>query len=283
MRRLLFFLNAYTFPYQCEVVLLFFLERLRIDGLFKKYFRNFILESRAILGFIYHAKGTARPQSDGMLVDFIFGASKITLLLRWHSSDFLVFNQVFIKEEYKPLTTLQIKTPVVIDAGANIGCTSIYLSAFYPHAKFIAIEPDKGNFETAKKNFALNKLEYTHFFEEALWHNKGNVFLSDNFRDKRNWSMTVGEKGEHSVTASTLKAILSESNVVKVDILKMDIEGAEKPIFENDNTLLDILINVKAMAIEIHEAHSTIGDKLKAMGFHTFFQGETLFAVEDIL
>lgn len=283
MKKVLFFLNAYTFVYKCEVVLLFFLEFVRVDGLFKKHFRNFVPESRAILGFIYGAKGTASHRANGMLVYFPFKERSITLLLRWHSSDFLVFNQVFIKEEYKPLTGLKIKNPVVVDAGANIGCTSIYLSAFYPDAKFIAIEPDKTNFESAKKNFALNKIEDAHFFEVALWHNNSEVFLSDNFRDRRDWSITVSENGDRSVIASTLLSLVKKSKVEQVDILKIDIEGAEETIFEKDTTLTDILRSTKAIAIEIHETNSTIKNKLEVIGFQPFTEGETLFTIQATL
>lgn len=47
------------------------------------------------------------------------------------------------------------KSPrVIVDAGANIGLTSVFYSNKYPRAKIFAIEPEPSNFELLKKNTA---------------------------------------------------------------------------------------------------------------------------------
>src|SRR5262245_15773023 len=64
--------------------------------------------------------------------------------LRTHTSDLLVFEQVLYREEYAPLKGLG-EPRLILDCGANVGYTSVYLLNHYPHARLIAIEPDAGN------------------------------------------------------------------------------------------------------------------------------------------
>ena len=277
MKKFLFFMNAYPIRLKPELLILFLMETFKASGLLRKFFHNYVVESRAILGFIYERNGSANSKKDGMEIQLPLNKIRISLLLRWNSSDFLVFTQVFIKEEYKPLTDLKINNPRIIDAGANIGCTSIYLSAYYPNAKIIALEPDRGNFELLKKNFLLNGLSSALSLPIALWYTNSNVSITNNHIDKRNWSMKVIEQGHNSVEAKTMETILKETEFDRIDILKMDIEGSEEIIFERDDKMIGILARVKGMAIEIHGGNSCVPDKLNKMRLPMFTQGETLF------
>jgi len=277
MKKILFFLNAFPIRLKPELLILFLMETFKASGLLRKFFHNYVLESRAILGFIYDRNGSANSKKDGMEIQLPLNKITISLLLRWNSSDFLVFAQVFIKEEYKPLTDLKINNPRIIDAGANIGCTSIYLSAYYPNAKIIALEPDRGNFELLKKNFLLNGLGSALSLPIALWYTNSNVSITNNHIDKRNWSMKIVEQGYNSVEAKTMETILKETEFDGIDILKMDIEGSEEIIFERDDKMIGILARVKGMAIEIHDGNSCVPDKLSKMRLPMFTQGETLF------
>jgi hypothetical protein len=44
------------------------------------------------------------------------------------------------------------RTPVIVDAGANIGAASLWLAKKYPAAVVVAIEPEHGNFQVLNKN-----------------------------------------------------------------------------------------------------------------------------------
>src|SRR4051812_1298869 len=54
---------------------------------------------------------------------------------------------------------------------------------------------------------------------------------------------------KNKVKSYTLKKLFSEYNLLEIDFLKMDIEGAEASIFENDCTWLR---SVKSINIEVH-------------------------------
>jgi FkbM family methyltransferase len=165
--------------------------------------------------------------------------------LRRNTSDFDVFNQVMVSKEYD--LALPDNPAFIIDGGANIGLTSMYLSHKYPHATIVSIEPDEKNFLQLKKNTAgyLNIQP----LKKALWGKEENVYISNsNSAD----SHTVNNNDKGVVTETvTVSSLLNEYKYGIVDLLKMDVEGAEKEIFE---TLpLDWLSKVKVLAIEVHD------------------------------
>ena len=69
------------------------------------------------------------------------------------SSDLDVFAQIYSYQEYQPLVQLfnkhfpKAESMNIIDAGSNIGLTTVFLSKHYPNAQFIAVEPDSDNFD----------------------------------------------------------------------------------------------------------------------------------------
>src|SRR6266566_3163817 len=90
--------------------------------------------------------------------------------LRRTASDTAIFFQIFVKREYETAQWRQHKsladhydallaagrTPIIIDAGANIGLSALWFSARYPKAKIYAIEPDDANMAMLMRNIAGN-------------------------------------------------------------------------------------------------------------------------------
>ena len=86
--------------------------------------------------------------------------------LRYQGSDASVLNQVFAGREYdlarfpqnsridEALERILVrgKRPTIIDAGANIGVSSIWFALRYPAATIIAVEPDSNNLAVARRN-----------------------------------------------------------------------------------------------------------------------------------
>jgi FkbM family methyltransferase len=106
----------------------------------------------------------------------------------------------------------------------------------------------------------------------------GQVALTDNYRDKRQWSIQVSDKGEKKVESKTLQEIFNDAGINAMNILKMDIEGAEVPIFSLDDSIEKSLVSAEMVGIEVHEKNSIVEKKLKLMGFSCVTEGETLFA-----
>lgn len=173
--------------------------------------------------------------------------------IRIPSSDIPTTEQIFVDLEYDFLA--KDEPSVIVDAGANIGLASIYFANKYKQAKIIAIEPEKSNFELLKKNTA----PYPNIIpvHAALWDKNEEINLID--PGLGNWGfMTENDQPEenapsnacHRVAAMTVDRIISDYDLEKIDILKIDIEGAEKEVFSDSSAWID---KVDSIIVELHE------------------------------
>jgi FkbM family methyltransferase len=174
--------------------------------------------------------------------------------LRLRTSDIAVFREVFVDSHYE----WECSTPprVIVDAGANIGLTSILYANKYPQARIISIEPDPSNFELLKNNIAL----YSNVtaVRAALW--KEDCDLQIVGTEDNNWDfwgfrtrepqqpVAPGDRG--LVRGVTLGTLMKANDLDYVDLLKIDIEGAEKEVFEHSSPWIG---SVGAIAVEVHD------------------------------
>ena len=177
-----------------------------------------------------------------------------------NSSDIQVYEQVFLKKEYKALADLILDSGkpehirFVIDAGANIGFTSIYLHQFFPLAHFIVIEPDEKNFEQMKKNFQLNSIENTEMLLSGLWTSDGWLQINRDADSGKEWSYRVTASDKPTTLKSiSFSTILNNSEFSIIDILKIDIEGGEAELFSIEAIISPVLQKTRFLAMEIHD------------------------------
>jgi len=227
---------------------------------FKKLLRRVTKPSRTVRRYrtVVGLNGTLRAlqawyNAKAVLFEVKRHDCKFPFWLRLPSSDIEICRQVFINQEYNFSTK---KEPhVIIDAGANTGLASIYFANKYPHAKIIAIEPEKSNFETLIKNTA----PYPNIvpLQAALWNTNQEIDLIDTGCGK--WAFMTKLKNSpavlpgttcHTVNSMTIDTLLERCNLEQIDILKIDIEGAEKEVFSDTSSWID---RVDAIIIELHE------------------------------
>ncbi len=132
----------------------------------------------------------------------------------------------------------------IIDCGANIGLSVIYLKKLFPDARIMAFEPDEDNFELLKKNVAHFGFSNIELKREAAWIENTQLHFSS--------GGTLGSKIENKataatkiVTASRLKDFLKQP----VHFLKLDIEGAEYAVLKD---IGDDIKNAEQVFIEYH-------------------------------
>jgi FkbM family methyltransferase len=179
---------------------------------------------------------------------FKYSEFKYPVYLRSKSSDFKIFTEIFIENEYE-FKNASIPE-IIIDCGANIGLASIYFKNKYPDVKIFAIEPDKNNFEILKKNTELYKDIIC--INAAVWNQKAYISLNDiNLEECAYRTYESTENDVHLVNSITINNIIDKYNLTKIDILKIDVEGAEKEIFSNNyKSFLDI---TEMIMIELHD------------------------------
>ncbi|UXA20226.1 FkbM family methyltransferase [Mycobacterium sp. SMC-4] len=160
------------------------------------------------------------------------------LWVRPTDSDPYVLAQIFTAGEYDAppywMTRLQAHAaelraaggvPLIIDAGANVGYSALYLADRFPDAIVIAVEPDAGCVEILRRNCAVNSR--IHPVRAALWSHDRGVDLVN--RDHGSWANRVADGGSTtpSVTLDQLIAQVAEAAPL---IVKLDIEGAETEV-----------------------------------------------------
>jgi FkbM family methyltransferase len=170
---------------------------------------------------------------------------KASFKLRVPSTDVLTYKQVFLDNEYD---FRAVKRPrVIVDAGANIGLASILFANRYPQAKILAIEPERDNF-----NFlADNVRSYDNIvpLQAALWSENTTIHLTD--PGDGAWGFMTEPAGEgHAVAAITVDQLMRDHGVDHIDILKVDIEGAEREVFADTSAWID---RVGSIIVELHE------------------------------
>jgi FkbM family methyltransferase len=158
------------------------------------------------------------------------------LALRPLDSDLFVAAQIFGWQEYDPGSDIVASlnrqartwradgmTPVIVDAGANVGYSSLYFAATYPEATVLAIEPDPESFDQLLANCAA--APRIRGVCAALWsHDRGVSLNADD--GPGSWSRKVAGAG--ATPSRTLPGLLAEIPHAQPLILKFDIEGAER-------------------------------------------------------
>ena len=167
------------------------------------------------------------------------------VLLRPWTGDFATLRQVIWDKEYD----FKLEgVDSIVDLGANIGISTIKLAKKYPTAQIIALEPEKNNFSLLQVNTkGLNNIS---ILNSAAWYKDGSVeilnsnVLSNGYKFKNSFSSV------NKTRALTIPSIMKMFNLKNIDLLKIDIEGAEEEIFAIGN--LEWLNSVKCIIIEIH-------------------------------
>ncbi len=169
--------------------------------------------------------------------------------MRVGTSDVTTFIKIFFKKEYD--FKLDFEPKLIIDAGANVGYSSVFFASKYPDAEIIAIEPEDTNFELLEHN--CSAYPNVKLLKGGLWSKSATLrILNLEKADKAGYMVEEAKEGEEGAFRSyTVGELLKQSEYDFIDILKMDIEGAEKEVFSVNAK--DWIGKVKAIFVELHD------------------------------
>lgn len=174
--------------------------------------------------------------------------------LRAGTSDELVLEDVIFRQAYH--ADLPFAPRVILDAGANIGLSSIDFANRYPSARILALEPEPDNYALLVRNTRhYPSITAVH---AALWNHDGEISVSSpdlKNETSGNWAFVTHEHHQKGVRvrAVSMASLLEEFGVRTVDLVKMDIEGAEIEVFQAANWVH----RIRALAIELHDRYRT--------------------------
>ena len=208
---------------------------------------------------------------------------KRNIWLRPGTSDLDVFREVFGEREYE-VACWDIEPKLIIDAGANIGLTSLYFAARCANARIVALEPEASNIDLLRRN--TEGVKNIMVKAGALWPRRASLSLVDDNADKWAFSVTESSASASIVSAFTVPDILAEIGTDCVDLLKLDIEGAEKDLFTQG--WQDWLPKVKRIVVELHDrlvpgCSKTFYSAILTRDFRQIVHGPNLvIAFEDV-
>jgi FkbM family methyltransferase len=137
------------------------------------------------------------------------------------------------------------KTPVIVDAGANIGAASIWFSRLFQRAQIVAVEPDPKNADLARLNTAA--YPNVRVFESAIGAVSGWVVVEAH--EGGAWASRTS-RSDAGVQVITVPELLETVPDGALFIVKVDIEGFESDLFaENPAWVAD----AAAIIIEPHD------------------------------
>jgi FkbM family methyltransferase len=176
------------------------------------------------------------------------------------------FKEIFVEEYYKFKTDSD--SPLIYDCGANVGTSCAYFKYRYPQSRIVAFEPNPNVADYLAENNKNNLLVNIEIINKAVWiHNKG----IDLGMDDADASSIHLKKNKTKVDSVRLKDYLEKEETV--DMLKMDIEGAETEVLKDCR---ESLYKVKNIFVEFHSFRneppelSAVMDVLESAGFRYF-------------
>ncbi|UOQ98305.1 FkbM family methyltransferase [Hymenobacter sp. 5317J-9] len=215
----------------------------------------------------------------------------IKVWCRKFSSDLHVLWQLYLRHELSPLIDLinarQLPVRTVFDIGSNIGLAAIRLSHAFPQARIVAVEPAPDNFRILQKNIAANAVPAV-LLPTGVWHKAARLYFDRSFRDGQDWSIALTEEPTGNlaeyVDAVSINEIAAQHGVTSIDLLKIDIEGGERYIFNEAREGLAFLAITRVVAIEVHEEFG-VEERIRAIlqeaGFSISQSGEYLVGVRE--
>jgi FkbM family methyltransferase len=191
----------------------------------------------------------------------------------------MIYLDLFVLQSYKEIVAKD--SPRILDCGSHIGSAALYYKTLYPNAHITCFEPNPTALSYLKKNIMNNKLGDVEIVPAAVWDKDGTIQFKHALLSWGDHIEPADSDGTFQVRAVRLEPYLKKH----VDILKLDIEGAEEIIMKDIDPQLG---NVGAIVMEYHSDFKSLPNDidaiLKILAKHHFTVafgplGKTLYAI----
>lgn len=224
--------------------------------------------------------------------------SDLTVLVRHRTRDMDIFREIFgtghapnVYDPPAPVAAVldQAPAPKVLDLGGNVGLFGVYVLGRWPHAKVESFEPDPVNHQMLARTIERNGLgERWRAHERAIANRDGRLsFVSGLFAESQLSEVAdPAAKGAGAAALTEGREITVEAadlfeRDLEVELLKIDVEGAEWPILTDPR--LPALAAATVLVLEWHasgcpdpDPRSAAIAALRAAGFEQIEEGGVL-------
>jgi FkbM family methyltransferase len=174
---------------------------------------------------------------------------------QFRRADVPALKEIFFKEEYGGFVADILKRkekPFILDVGAHIGLFAIWAYSINPKTEIHSIEASPSTYKILSYNINANQFNW-HSENKAAWGLNEMIRFADDLESTM--SHRVNQDGSIKIQTITL-AELTKGKIV--DLLKVDIEGAEESFLTARDACFD---NIQNLVMELHPAYCN-GDKV---------------------
>ena len=152
------------------------------------------------------------------------------------------YREIFVDEFYR--FTTNNPNPVIFDCGTNVGTSVLYFRQHYPTARIVAFEADEQISTILQENLRQNQISGVEVITKAVWMSEEGIWFGSDQAD----SASIFSKTDRKLVPSLRlrDRLLQET---RIDMLKMDIEGAETTVLTDCH---DALAHVQNLFVEFH-------------------------------
>jgi FkbM family methyltransferase len=186
------------------------------------------------------------------MVGFRYAApiGDVRLVLRANrGADAFILSEIFEHEYYR--LPLPQAPETILDLGANIGLSTIYFSRMFPAARLACVEPAPENVRILSRNLTLNGVR-AEVIAAAVDVKDGTATMERGVNDYGHRLMTCATSSPGTtfdVAAISVPSVLRRLGWQRAGLLKIDIEGHEKPLLTEACDWLNL---VDALCVEYH-------------------------------
>lgn len=199
-------------------------------------------------------------------------------VLRNNESDKAIFFQVFYEKQYDLYDVDFPDAKRIIDGGSNIGCAAVYFAIRFPQSEILAIEPETNNYKLLEEN--IKPYDNITPMQVGIWDKNEPLSIANPEGGAAEFMFENKTVSDNKISGVTIPNLLESQRWEEVDILKLDIEGAEKEVFSAND--LSWLKKVKLLIIELHDRYKpgctkTVFEALNKFNYEAHFHHENIF------
>lgn len=177
--------------------------------------------------------------------------AKGSFQIRKGSTDLYTFRDVFLQDSMRFVGDDEIHPSCIVDCGAHIGCASLFFTLRYPQATIIAVEPDAENFRMLSAN--VRQFPNVLPVNAAVWNRESRVRIANPGTNPTGLYVSeIAEVDNPGLPGLTIPQIMKKAGIDHIDVLKIDVEGAEQRLFSSPDCH-EWLSNVSVLIVELHD------------------------------